>query len=103
LQSCRWASLLKERRATSQVVDAPTAANEDAVVAEPDEFESPFSHVPRDDAGPNPIQEGPFTPGKLAATTPHGPFRRRQRFVVIALFAAVGLVMLITLVQALKG
>src|SRR6266700_8445185 len=42
---------------------------------DPDDNDSPFAHVPAQDAGPGPLQDGPFTYEKLVASTGRGTIR----------------------------
>ena len=83
-------------------VDGIGRGRDDHVVVD-DEFDSPFAHVPSSDAGPNPLQEGPFTYGKLVESTPQGPYSRKWRVAAIVFFAIVAIGMLAGLIEALTG
>jgi hypothetical protein len=55
------------------------------------EFDSPFAHVPASDAGPSPLQEGPFTYERLAQSSGRATLAgtRGARVGVFVVFLAV--------------
>jgi hypothetical protein len=58
---------------------------------DPDD-ESPFAHVPAQDAGPGPLQDGPFTYDKLIASTGRGTIRIGSGWRRVVGFVAIGVV-----------
>ena len=56
-----------------------------------DEFDSPFAHVPAPNAGPSPLQEGPFTYERLAQSSGRGSLigAGRARLIVFAVVLVV--------------
>jgi len=54
--------------------------------------DSPFAHVPASDAGPGPLQEGPFTYEKMVASTGRATVRTRPTWRKIVGVGAVSLV-----------
>lgn len=57
-----------------------------------DDNDSPFAHVPTQDAGPGPLQDGPFTYEKLVASTGRGTIRLGSRWRRVVGFVAIGVV-----------
>jgi hypothetical protein len=69
-------------------------------VAEADENETPFAHVPAPEAGPIPSQVGPFTWDKVAASTGmsgYGGGRMSRWMLALLVLLGVAFVALIVL------
>lgn len=57
--------------------------------------ESPFAHVPSSNAGPGPLQDGPFTYERMVASTGSGSVEgitRWQKYVLAVIFFALAVV-----------
>ena len=63
--------------------------------------DSPFAHVPSSNAGPRPLQEGPFTYERMVGSTGSGSVKgmtRWQKYVIGVIFAGLGVAIVVLVI-----